>query len=96
MGDFNGHFIGYGQLEDWAEVASVLDMLRQALAECDHRAALYKAMPGYPEKLAEYNAMAVKHGKELLPRSWSSWTSSAPSCSPMAARPARRARCFRR
>jgi predicted transcriptional regulator len=47
---------------------AVLDMLRQALAECDHRAALYQAMPGYPEKLAEYNALAVKHSQEPLPR----------------------------
>jgi hypothetical protein len=46
----------------------VLDMLRLALGECDHRAALYQAMPGYPEKLTEYNALAAKHGKEPLRR----------------------------
>ncbi|MBA4355878.1 MAG: hypothetical protein C0409_14425, partial [Novosphingobium sp.] len=44
------------------------DLIRQAIGECDHRAALYKAILGHPEKLSEYNALAVKHGKEPLPR----------------------------
>jgi predicted transcriptional regulator len=48
--------------------AAVLDLLRQMVGECDHRAALYQAMPGYPEKLTEYNALAAKHGREPLRR----------------------------
>ncbi|MEP0807627.1 MAG: DUF87 domain-containing protein [Chloroflexota bacterium] len=48
--------------------AEALALIRQALAECDRRAALYQVMPGYPENLDEYNRMAVKHGKEPLPR----------------------------
>ncbi|MFZ5882466.1 MAG: FtsK/SpoIIIE domain-containing protein [Chloroflexota bacterium] len=48
--------------------AEAFDLIRQALAECDRRAALFQAMPGYPENLDEYNRLAVKHGKEPLPR----------------------------
>lgn len=44
------------------------ELIRQALGECDRRAALFQAMPGYPENLDEYNRLAVKHGKEPLPR----------------------------
>ena len=47
---------------------TLLKLLRQALGECDHRAALYKDMPGYPEKLPEYNALAAKAEREPLPR----------------------------
>lgn len=50
------------------DAAGAFDLIRQALAECDRRAALYQAMPGYPENLDEYNRLAVKHGKEPLRR----------------------------
>ncbi len=43
-------------------------LIRRALGECDHRAALYRKMPGYPEDLEEYNRLAVKAGREPLPR----------------------------
>jgi hypothetical protein len=37
-----------------------LELIQRVLGECDHRAALYKAMPGFPENLDEYNTLAVK------------------------------------
>jgi hypothetical protein len=48
--------------------ADAFEMIRQALAECDRRAALFQGMAGYPENLDEYNRLAVKNGKEPLPR----------------------------
>lgn len=45
-----------------------LGLVQKALGECDHRAQLYQAMPGHPEKLSEYNTLAVKTGIEPLPR----------------------------
>jgi S-DNA-T family DNA segregation ATPase FtsK/SpoIIIE len=45
-----------------------LQLIIKALAECDHRAALYKSMPGFPENIDEYNSLAIKAGKELLQR----------------------------
>jgi predicted transcriptional regulator len=48
--------------------ADAFEMIRQALAECDRRAALFQGMAGYPENLDEYNRLAVKSGKEPLPR----------------------------
>jgi len=43
-------------------------LVLKALAECDQRAAVYKSMPGFPENIDEYNTLAVKAGKEPLPR----------------------------
>lgn len=37
-----------------------LTLILKVLGECDHRAALYKSMTGYPETIDEYNALAVK------------------------------------
>jgi len=48
--------------------AQAFDLIRQALAECDRRAAMFQGMPGYPEDLEEYNRLAVKNIKEPLPR----------------------------
>lgn len=48
--------------------AQTLDLIRKTLEECDHRAALFQSMPGYPEHLDEYNKLAVKAGREPLPR----------------------------
>jgi hypothetical protein len=48
--------------------AEALELVRQAVGECDTRAGLYKAMPGAPEKIGEYNALAVKNGQPVLPR----------------------------
>ena len=45
-----------------------LQLIVKALAECDARASLYKAMPGFPENMDEYNALAIKAGKEPLVR----------------------------
>jgi len=45
-----------------------LQLILKALAECDQRAALYKSMPGFPENMDEYNALAIKAGKEPLQR----------------------------
>jgi len=39
-----------------------------ALGECDRRAALYAAMGGFPDKLEDYNAQAVKSGEDPLLR----------------------------
>ena len=48
--------------------AEAHDLLDYALQTCEHRAALFQALPEYPETLAEYNAAAVRHGREVLPR----------------------------
>lgn len=40
------------------------EVVARGLAECDRRAALYQSVPGYPDKLSEYNAVA----DEPLPR----------------------------
>jgi len=48
--------------------AEVVQAVELALGECDHRAARYRQMPGYPEKLSEYNAIAVREGVDPLPR----------------------------
>jgi S-DNA-T family DNA segregation ATPase FtsK/SpoIIIE len=45
-----------------------LQLVFKALAECDARAVLYKSMPGFPENIDEYNTLAIKAGKEPLPR----------------------------
>ena len=47
---------------------AALQLIVKALAECDARASLYKAMPGFPENMDEYNALAIKAGKEPLVR----------------------------
>jgi hypothetical protein len=45
-----------------------LGLILKAIGECDHRAARYRSMPGYPENIDEYNALAVKAGREPLSR----------------------------
>ncbi len=45
-----------------------LGLIEQAIAECDRRAELFKGVPERPQKLAEYNALMIKVGKEPLPR----------------------------
>ncbi|GAB1472059.1 hypothetical protein MASR2M66_29370 [Chloroflexota bacterium] len=47
---------------------AALEMIERALSECDTRAALFKSMQGYPENIDEYNAAAIKMGKEPLRR----------------------------
>ena len=44
------------------------DVVARALGECDHRAALYLQMDGYPENLEEFNRLSVRQGGEPLPR----------------------------
>jgi hypothetical protein len=44
------------------------DVVERALGECDHRAALYMQMDGYPENLEEFNAVGIRHNAEPLPR----------------------------
>jgi DNA segregation ATPase FtsK/SpoIIIE-like protein len=44
------------------------EAVERALGECDHRAALYMQMDGYPENLEEFNAVGVRHGGDPLPR----------------------------
>jgi len=51
-----------------ASPQEALELILKALAECDLRAALYKSTPGFPENMDEYNALAVKAGKEPLTR----------------------------
>jgi len=43
-------------------------LIEQALAECDRRAELFKSLSEHPQKLSEYNAIAVKFHMEPLPR----------------------------
>jgi len=47
---------------------AALELIMKILGECDHRAAMYKSMPGFPENIDEYNALAVKAGKGPLNR----------------------------
>jgi len=47
---------------------AALEIIERALGECDSRAALFKAMAGYPENIEEYNAAAVKAGRPPLQR----------------------------
>ena len=44
------------------------DAVERALGECDHRAAMYMQMDGYPENLDEFNTVSVRHGVDPLPR----------------------------
>jgi hypothetical protein len=47
---------------------AALGLIEKALAECDRRAELFKSLPERPQKLSEYNALAVKQAREPLPR----------------------------
>jgi len=47
---------------------AALGLIEQALAECDHRAELFKSLPERPQKLSEYNSLAVKSHMEPLAR----------------------------
>jgi len=55
-----------------ADIASTSEDARvivaHALDECCRRAALYQQVSGYPDKLEEYNAQAIKAGGDPLPR----------------------------
>lgn len=51
-----------------ADAFSTQEIIGEALAECTRRAMHYEQIPGYPENLEEYNAAALKAGKEPLPR----------------------------
>ena len=44
------------------------EVVERALGECDHRAALYMKMDGYPESLEEFNRISVHHDGEPLHR----------------------------
>jgi len=43
-------------------------VVARALAECDRRSVLYGTVSGYPDKLEDYNAEAVRGDAERLPR----------------------------
>jgi DNA segregation ATPase FtsK/SpoIIIE-like protein len=43
-------------------------LVAQALGECEHRAALYGRVSGYPETIDEYNRLAIRQGDQPLPR----------------------------
>lgn len=43
-------------------------LVERALAECDRRAAVYKALAESPQNIQEYNAASVKHSLPPLPR----------------------------
>jgi hypothetical protein len=66
----------FGRLEGHPNLAApiaatpqdALNLVEQALAECDRRAELFKSMPERPQKLSEYNALAVRQAREPLPR----------------------------
>jgi DNA segregation ATPase FtsK/SpoIIIE-like protein len=44
------------------------DAVERALGECEHRAALYMQMEGFPESLEQFNRISVRHDGEPLPR----------------------------
>ena len=44
------------------------EVVQRALGECDHRAAVYMQMEGYPESLDEFNRIATRHRGDPLPR----------------------------
>jgi hypothetical protein len=48
--------------------AAYFELIRQGLAICEDRKDSFAQAQGYPEKLSEYNAWAVKTGSEILPR----------------------------
>jgi len=62
----DGHPLLFGPIATTPPAA--LELIQKVLGECDHRAALYKAMSGFPENIDEYNSLAVKAGKEPLQR----------------------------
>jgi hypothetical protein len=47
---------------------AMLESVERGLGACEHRAELYAQLPGFPEKLREYNRIAVGEGAEPLPR----------------------------
>ena len=47
---------------------SAQEVVERALGECDHRAAVYMQMDGYPENLEEYNRISIRQGGDPLPR----------------------------
>ena len=47
---------------------ALLALVEQGLGVCEQRAELYAQLPGFPEKLAEYNRIAVQEGAKPLPR----------------------------
>ena len=47
---------------------AALGLIEYALAECDRRAELFKSLSEHPQKLSEYNVLAVKFHLEPLPR----------------------------
>ena len=66
----------FGMLEDNPALLAPLattptaafELMEKAMAECDRRAELFMQMPERPEKLSEYNSLAVLHALEPLPR----------------------------
>ena len=46
---------------------AMLEVIERGLGECDARAAQYKTVSGFPETLAEYNALATAQGAAPLP-----------------------------
>ena len=44
------------------------ELIQGVLGECEHRKALYQTVQGAPENIEEYNAQAIKAGKEPLKR----------------------------
>ena len=66
----------FGMLEDHPNLAApiatspqaALGLIEYALAECDRRSELFKSLSEHPQKLSEYNALAVKFHLEPLPR----------------------------
>lgn len=49
-------------------VEGMLEIVERGLGECDHRAALYGQVDGFPDHLAEYNVLASAQGANILPR----------------------------
>ena len=74
LGDLDG--VTFPMLEEHPQLLTqiahtpeeMLALVQRALGECDHRDALYRQTPGFPEKLEEYNAIAGREGLEVLPR----------------------------
>ncbi len=50
------------------EPQAAFGLIEKAVMECNQRAGLFSVLPEKPQKLSEYNALAIKHGLQPLPR----------------------------
>jgi hypothetical protein len=61
-----GHPALFGPIAQ--DTAGAHDLIQRVLGECEHRKALYQTVQGAPENIDEYNAIAIRTGKDPLKR----------------------------